>query len=82
MIIVKNERSLVRILGTRGRVYRIDPYFNVTEIRPRDYEADQLVRQLVTHERGPIIHHILQVVRASGVQLKERRRGTRLKERR
>ena len=61
-------------------VYRIDPYLNVTEIRT--IEADKLLRQLVTRKRGQITHHILQVVRASGVQLKERRRGTRLKERR
>ena len=47
MIIVKNERSPVRIPGTWGRVYRIDPYFNVTEIRPRDSEADQLLRSIV-----------------------------------
>jgi len=36
--------------------------FNVAEIRT--IEADKLLRQLVTHERGPIIHHTLQVVRA------------------
>ena len=47
MIIVKNGRSPVRIPGTWGRVYRIDPYFNVTEIRPRDNEADKLLRSVV-----------------------------------
>ena len=28
-------------------MYRIDPYFNVTEIRPRDSEADKLLRSVV-----------------------------------
>ena len=36
-------------------MYRIDPYFNVTEIRT--IEADKLLRQLVTRKRGQITHH-------------------------
>ena len=49
MIIVKNGRSPVRIPGTWGRVYRIGPYFDVTEIRT--IEADKLLRRIRKRQR-------------------------------
>ena len=69
------QTDFYHAVGTARLLYRIGPYFDVTEIRT--IEADKLLRQLVTRKREKITHHILQVVRASGAQLKEMRRGTR-----